>query len=105
MCFQIDGKSDQSAKCVKSRIITKVIYCALLIYIFEQQCVVLKGMLQSKRIKYHMKTIGIDQSLRNSALFEHICLQNIKNLYKHTGKCDNQQQLKDIIEDAMVSTI
>ena len=29
---------------------------------------------------------------------------NIKKLYQHTGKCDGQQQYKDIIEAAMVST-
>ena len=40
----------------------------------------------------------------NSALFEHICLQNTKKLYKYAGKCDNQQQFKYIIEAAIVST-
>ena len=30
-------------------------------------------------------------------------LQNINKLYKHAGKCDYQQQLKYIIEAAMVS--
>ena len=50
-----------------------------------------------------MRDIGIYQSLRNSALFEHRCLQNINKLYKHTGKSDKQQQLKDILEAAMVS--
>ena len=28
----------------------------------------------------------------------------INNLYKHAGKCDNQQQFKDILEGVMVST-
>ena len=51
-----------------------------------------------------MKTIGIDQSLRNSALFEHRCLKNINKVYQHAGKCDKQQQFKDILEAAMVST-
>ena len=46
MCFQIDGKSDQSAKCVKYRIITKEIDCVIFIDIFEQQYAVLKVMLQ-----------------------------------------------------------
>ena len=46
---------------------TKVIDSVLLIDTFEQQCVVLKGMLQSPRLKYHMKTIGVDQYLRNNA--------------------------------------
>ena len=31
MCFQIDGKSTQSARCVKYRIITNVIYCVIYI--------------------------------------------------------------------------
>ena len=35
---------------------------------FEPKCVVLKGMLQSPHLKYHVKTIGIDQPLRNNAL-------------------------------------
>ena len=69
MCFRIDGKYDQAAKCVKSRIITKIIDCVTSINTYEQQCVVLKGMLQSPHPKYHIKTIGIYQSLRNCALF------------------------------------
>ena len=28
----------------------------------------------------------------------------MKNIYKQAGKCDYQQQLKDIIKSAMVST-
>ena len=32
-------------------------------------------------------------------------MNSIKNIYQHTGKCDDQQNLKDIIDDAMVSTI
>ena len=51
-----------------------------------------------------METIGLDQQLRKSALFEHRCLQNIKKLYKHAGKCDDQKKFKDILEAAMVST-
>ena len=46
MCFQIDGKSAETAKCVKSSIMTKVIDCVLSIDIFEQKRVVLKGFLQ-----------------------------------------------------------
>ena len=44
MCFQIDGKSAQAAKCVKSRIINKAIDFVLYTNIFEQKCVVLKRM-------------------------------------------------------------
>ena len=29
MCFQIDGKYAHEAKCVKSMIMTKVVYCVL----------------------------------------------------------------------------
>ena len=76
----------------------------ILIDKYEQKCVVLKLVLQSPCIKDHVKTIGIDLSLNNNAIFEHKCSQNIKILYKYSGKCDNQQQLKDIIEATMVYT-
>ena len=49
-----EGRSDQAARCIKSLIMTKVIDYVLSIGIFEQQCVVLKGMLQSPRLKYHV---------------------------------------------------
>ena len=73
ICFQIYGKSSQAAKCVKSRILTKVIACVISIDTFEQKYAVIKDMLQPPRLKYHMKTIGIDQSLSNSAIFQHRC--------------------------------
>ena len=75
LCFQINGKYSQASKCVKSRIMTKVIDYVIYIDKFEQNCVALKGMLQTLRLKDHMKNIGIDQSLINSAIFEHICLK------------------------------
>ena len=74
ICFWNDSKYAQVANCVKYRIITKVVDCVLSIDTFDQQCVVFKGMLQSPRLKYHMKTIGNDQPLSNSAIFEHRCL-------------------------------
>ena len=37
-------------------------------------------------------------------MYEHRCLENIKKLYKYYGKCEDQQQYKDIIEAAMVPT-
>ena len=74
MCFQKDGKTAQADRCIKSSIMTKVIGSVILIDTFEQQCVVLKDMLQSPRLKDHIHTIGIDQSLRNSAIYEHKCL-------------------------------
>ena len=102
---------------------TKVIDSVISIDTFEQQFVVLKGMLQSlrlkyhvhtigvvlkvmfksPRLKYHVQTIGIHPSLRNNAIYEHKCIENIKKLYKQTGNCDDQQQTKDIIEASMVS--
>ena len=68
------------------------------------KCFVLKFVLQLPRIKDHMNTIGIDQSLINSDIFEHRCLQNIKKLYQHSEKCGDQQQLKDILQADMVYT-
>ena len=78
-----------------------MIDCVVSIDAFEKQGVVLKVMSQSPRLRDNVKNIGIDQSLSNSALFEHICLQSIKKLYKHTGKCDYQKQLKDILDAAI----
>ena len=104
MCFQNDGKTAQAARCIISRIMTKVIDYVLSIDTFEKKCVTLKGMLQSPHPKYNMKTIGIDQSLSKNALYDQKCLQNIKKLYKHAGKCDKYKQLKYILDATMVST-
>ena len=62
MCFQKDVRTAQAGNYIKSRIITKVIDYVLLIDTFEQKCVVLKGVSQSPHLKYHVRTIGIDQS-------------------------------------------
>ena len=97
ICFQIEGKSAQAAKCVKTRIMTKVVDFVLSINTFEQQCVVLKSMLQSTHLQYHTNTIMIDQSLSNSAIFQIRYLENIKKLYQHSGKCDEQKLFKDIL--------
>ena len=35
---------------------------------------------------------------------EHKCLNNTKKIYQHAGKCDYQQNLKDILDYAMVLT-
>ena len=61
-------------------------------------------MLQLTRLEDHTKTIGIDQSLCNRSSFEHKCLNNIKKIYQHAGKCDYQQNLKDILVADMVYT-
>ena len=31
-------------------------------------------------------------------------MNNIKNIYQHAGKCGDQQNLKDVLDAAMVST-
>ena len=82
--------------------LTEVIDSVLSIDTSEQQRVVIKGMLQSLCLKYHVQTIDIDQLLNNNALFEHKCLQNINKLYKYSCKCYNQQQFKYILEAALV---
>ena len=51
-----------------------------------------------------MKTIGIDQTSFARSSFEHRCINNIKKIYEHAGKCDDQQNLKDIIYAAILST-
>ena len=104
MCFLKDGKTAQSARCIKSRRMTKVINYVLLVDTFEQKIVVLKGMLQSPQLKDHVHTIDIDQYISKNAIYEHKCLENIKKIYKQAGKCDDQQQFKDILEDDMFST-
>ena len=104
LCFQVDNKYPHAAQCVKSRVLKNVIYSILSINTFEQQCVVIKCLLQSSRIEDHMKTIGIDQSPFARSSFEHRCMNNIKKIYQHAGKCDDQQNLRDIIDAAILST-
>ena len=70
--------------------LTKVIDTFIEIDSFENQCVIIKGLLQAERLQKHMLIIGVGQSLSNSALYEHICLENTKYIYKLAGKCDNQ---------------
>ena len=31
-------------------------------------------------------------------------MNNIKKIYQHAGKCDDQQNLKDVIDDAILYT-
>ena len=51
-----------------------------------------------------METIGINQSSFARSYFEHRCMNNIKKIYQHAGKCDDQQNFKDIIDAAILST-
>ena len=104
LCFQINGKSSHAAQCVKSRIMNKSINIILFIYTHEKQYVVIRCMLQSPRLEYYMKTIGIDQSLNSRPSVEHKFLNNIKKIHQHAGKCDEQQNLKYILDAAMVYT-
>ena len=62
LCYQINSKSPHAAQCFKSRILKKAIDSILSIDTVEQQCVVIKCMLQSSRLEDHMKNIGIYQS-------------------------------------------
>ena len=48
--------------------------------------------------------IGIDQSSFTRSSFEHKYMNNIKNIYQHAGKFDDQQNLKDILDAALLST-
>ena len=58
-------------------------------------------MLQFSCLEDHMKNIGIDQSLFTRSYFEHKYLNNTN---QHAGKCDDQQNLKDVLDNFMVST-
>ena len=60
--------------------------------------------MQSSLLEDHMKTIGIEQSSFARSSFEHRCMNNIKKIYQHAGKCGDQQNLKDIIYAAILST-
>ena len=83
MYFLKRCKTEQAFSCIKSRIMNKLIDPVLSIDTFKQQCVVLKGMLQSPRLKDCVQTIGIDQYFSNNAIYEHKFLENIK---KNTNK-------------------
>ena len=48
--------------------------------------------------------IGIERSSFNMSTFEHRYMNNIKKIYQHAGKCDDQQNLKDILEASLLST-
>ena len=104
MCLQVNSKSPHSAQCVKSRVLNKAIDSILSIDTFEQQFVVIKFMLQSSRLEDHMKTIGIEKSSFTRPSFEKRFMNNIKKIYQHAGKCNAQQNLKDVLEAAILST-
>ena len=51
-----------------------------------------------------MKTIGIDRSSFNMSNFEHRCINNTKKIYQHAGNCNDQKNLKDILEASILYT-
>ena len=62
-------------------------------------------MLQSLPLEDHIGGICIDQSLCAWSSFEHKFMNNIKKIYQHAGKCDDQQKFKDIIYADVLYTI
>ena len=64
----------------------------------------IKYIFQSSRLEDHMKTIDIDRSSFTRSSFKHRRMNNIKNIYQHAGKCDYQQNLKNIIKADLLST-
>ena len=91
LCFQINGESSHASQCVKSRIMNKAVDSILFVDTFEQKCVVIKGVLQSKCLEDNMNTIGIDQSLNNMPSIKHKFLNNIKKIYQHARKYDDHR--------------
>ena len=61
LCFHIYRKYSHASQCTKSHTLPRVIDLILEIESFEQQCVILKRLLQSDRLEQHIKTIGIYQ--------------------------------------------
>ena len=104
MCFQANSKFPHADQFFKSRIFNKAIYSILSIDTFEQQCVLIKCTLQTSRLEDHMTTIGIDQSSFTRSSFEHRCMNNSKKINRNAGKCDYQQNIKDIIDATILST-
>ena len=50
-----------------------------------------------------MTTIGIDKSSFNTSNFEHRYMNNTKKIYQHARTCDDQQNIKYILEAALLS--
>ena len=61
LCFKIDGESYRAAQCNKSHELTKAIDLIICIGSFDQQCVIIKGLLKSDRLKQHMVKIGVEK--------------------------------------------
>ena len=95
--FSNGGLSSHAAQYAKSRALIKVMKAIFNIDPFEEQYVIIKGLFQSKQLEKHMGDIGVDQSLINSALYEHRCLENINSLLKTAVKCEDQQRYNAMI--------
>ena len=52
-----------------------------------------------------MKTICIEPYLFTKSSFEQLFINSLKKIYQHAGKCDDQQNIKDIIYADMLSTL
>ena len=98
LCFQVNSKSTHANQCFKSRVLNKAIDSILSTETFEQQRVVIKCMLQSSRLEDHMNTIGDERSSFTRSSFEQRCMNNTKKINQHAGKCDNQKNLRNILE-------
>ena len=73
-------KLAHSAKCYNSYALTKVTDLILDIESFEQQCVILKGLLQTDRLKKHIVTIVIYELLSNFAMYKYIIMENMNEV-------------------------
>ena len=65
----MEGEKVRSLQCEKSGALTKVIYFIIYIGSFDQKYGIMEGLFQSKGLKQHMVAIGVEQLLRNSALY------------------------------------
>ena len=58
LCFQIEEKSAHAAQCAKSRALIIVLKVTFDNDSFEQQCFIIKELLQSKQLKKHVCHFG-----------------------------------------------
>ena len=74
-----------------------------MIYIksFEQKCVIIKVWMTETTYGHNWSRPIV---ISNSTVYEHICLENIKKIYKPDGKYYDQQKYQAIIEVSNVST-
>ena len=68
--FKMDGKTTHDSQCSKSHVLTKLIGLILDIESFEKMCHS-KRFVAVRTTEKNMVTIGVDQSLSNSSMYEH----------------------------------